>query len=140
MSLEVVESSTLPSDRKPAGDGWAVLLSTLDEVRRFGDAPLGHDGVRAVIAELIPSQIVTTLSSEGIACFSTDAAAIAGAKGNKTVALPGPARWAEGVAASFSGNPKAPAGARAQLAFLARGAEVAWATAGGLKPPPSARK
>lgn len=128
VNLEVLETAAVAPERKSTADGFALLLSSQDEVRHAGESPLLRNGVRAVIAELIPSQIVTTLSSEGIACFSTDAAGILAAKGQKTLQLPPSAKWAEGVQATFGGAKKV------SLSFLARGAEIAWATAGGLKP------
>lgn len=133
VTLEVLETSKVPRDRKAVGDGFALLLSTLDEVRRAGDTPLGREGVRAVIATLIPSQIVTTLASEGIACFSVDSDDLEGAKGQKSVALPPPLKWNEGVGATFGAK-------KVNLTFLAKGPEAVWVTGGGMKGTPIVSK
>lgn len=131
-TFEILETPIVPNT-KPSGDGWALILSTLDDVRRVGDSPLGRDGVRVVIAPLIPSQVVTTLSSEGIACFSTDASGLETAKGHKTLPLPAPAKWAEGLSIPIGKG-------KLNLAFLSRGPEGGWTTAGGLKGTPVGKK
>jgi aconitate hydratase len=130
VSLEVVEGCRTPQGRKAAGDGFVWVLGSLDEIRRGGDAPLAREGVRAIVAELVPSQVVTTLSSEGIACFSTDAAGLEALRGQKALALPAPAKWSEPIVTTAGKS-------KLTLTFLARGAEVGWVTAGGMKPTPA---
>ncbi len=133
VTLELLDSVRAPIDRKAQGDGFALLLQTLDEVRQAADSPLAREGVRAIVAVFIPSQCVTTLASEGVACFQTDDATVKASKGQKTLALPAPAKWAEGVAATIGKN-------KATLTHMAKAQEVIWTTAGGLKPTPSTKK
>ncbi len=135
MTLEIHESATVPDSKKGVGDGVALVLFTLDDVRSVAERPLHRSGVRAVVASFVPSYVVSTLAAEGIACFSTDAATLKSMKGQKSLSLPGPAKWSEGVSATVGK-------AKAQLSWLARGAEQAWTTAGGLRaatPAPKAK-
>ena len=133
VTLELCDSVRAPTDRKAQGDGFALLLQSLEDVRQAADSPLARDGVRAVIAAFIPSQCVTTLASEGVACFQADEATVKASKGQKTLALPPPSKWAEGVAATIGKT-------KATLVHLAKAQEITWATAGGLKPTPSTKK
>jgi aconitate hydratase len=132
LTLELHESAFVPAEKKGSGDGLALLLSTLDEVRSVAERPLGRAGVRALVASFVPSYVVSTLAAEGIACFSTDASTVKAMKGQKTLVLPAPAKWSEGVSAT-AGKTKA------QLTWLAKGAEQAWTTGGGLRSVPSGK-
>ncbi len=134
LNLDIHESAALP-EAKPAGDGFALVLSSLEDVRSVAERPLHRAGVRALIAAFVPSYVVSALAAEGIACFSTDAATIKSMKGQKNLSLPGPTKWGEGVSATVGKG-------KAQLVWLARGAEQAWTVAGGLRgatPPPKGK-
>jgi aconitate hydratase len=111
------------------GTGVALLLSTLDEVRAVSESPLDREGVRAVIAEYIPSQAASALASEGILPLRIDDAGMKGAKGQKTLSLTA-TKWDGDVSGTF-GKTKTP------LTSLLRGVEVTWAAAGGLKKEPA---
>jgi aconitate hydratase len=131
LTLEVLETPFVPAGHKASGDGIALVLATLDDVRWASERPLDRDGVRAVISSFIPSQAVTALAAEAIACFQIDEATLKAAKGAKTVTLSAPGKWPDGAAVAF-GKDKP----KGTSAYLARGAENTWATSGGLKPTP----
>ena len=62
----------------PNDPGLAVLVTKYDDIRSVAEASLlGPSRVRALIAPFIPSQMVTSLASEGIATFQLAASAIA---------------------------------------------------------------
>ncbi len=132
LTLELVDGPHVP-ERKAQGDGFALLLHHLEEVRQFSDDPLGQAGVRAIVAALTPSQAVTALASEGIACFAADPSVIAAGKGQKTLALPAPSKWGDDTAATIGK-------AKVSLAFKARGLEQGWTSSGGLKPGAATKK
>ncbi|MBV9946757.1 MAG: 3-isopropylmalate dehydratase [Myxococcales bacterium] len=126
--LDLVDSAALadvaPSPAKGPGGGIAVVCATLDEVRDLATrAPDVASAVRAVLAPYIPSALVALLSAAGIAALRIDAAAAKSLQGQKTIALPAPAQWAERQATTVNvGAAKLP------LTWLALGAERAWAT------------
>ncbi len=125
-TLELIEATRdLPAGRKPASDGFALLLSA-EEARALVEQPLGREAVRAVVAPFLPSQAVSALAAEGIACFQVDEAGLKALRGQKTLALPPPSRWTEGVGVAV-GKVKVP------LTSLVRGVELAWLGAGGLR-------
>jgi len=132
LTLDVLETPFVPAGAKASGDGFALLLSSLDDVRWATEHPLDRDGVRAIIARFIPSQPVTALAAEAIACFAIDEAGFKAAKGTKNVTISAPAKWAEGAVATFGGKDKP----KTTLAYLARALETGWTTNGGLKPTP----
>ncbi|MFO0551690.1 MAG: aconitase family protein [Polyangiaceae bacterium] len=129
VTLDLVEGVT------PSASPCALVLSTLDEVRHFGDTPLGRDSVRAVVASLIPSQVVTTLSSEGIACFAADDASMKAMKEQKSLTLPPSSKWSEPIATTAGKN-------KVTLSFLGRGIETGWVSSGGMRAatPPSKKQ
>ena len=132
MTLDVVEVPSVGS-REASGDGFVMVLPSLDEVRAVVERPLDHKGVRAVISTFVPSYITTALATEGIALFSCDATAIKGLKGQKTLTLSPPQKWNEGASAT-AGKTKV------ALTWLARGAEQGWTLAGGQRGAPVAKK
>jgi aconitate hydratase len=151
LTLEVLETPAVPPGRKPTGDGFALLLGTLDDVRLAAERPLDREGVRVVIAAFVPSQAVTALAAEAVVAFSIDDAALKSVKGSRQVSIPAPSKWgdaakADGVTATFAApsgkdaaGKDAPAkgkGATVALVPLTRGAEAGWSTGGGLKPTP----
>ncbi|MCL2723607.1 MAG: aconitase family protein [Polyangiaceae bacterium] len=140
-TLDLIEGtaslSTTPSKpAAPLSTGFAVVCSTLDEVRELAGraielAPL----LRAVIAPFIPSASVSFFSGLGIAALRIDAASIKSAKGQRTITLPAPAQWPDNSPTMISiGTQKVP------FVWLARGQERAWATAGTARPAPRATR
>jgi aconitate hydratase len=106
------------------------VCSTLDEVRELtGRATEIAGSVRAIVAPFIPSSSVALFSGLGIAALRVDAAAAKGFKGQRTIALPEPAKWPEkGPAVVTLGSQKV------SLTWLALGAERVWASAGTARP------
>jgi len=125
LNLDVLEAPMV-GQKKAAGDGFALVLSTLDEVRTVLERPLDHVGVRAVISTFVPSYVASALASEGVASFSTDAASLKNLKGQKTLALSPPQKWSEGASATAGKN-------KVNLTWLARSTEQSWTVAGGLR-------
>jgi len=116
-------------------NGVAVVCSTLDEVRELAArATEIASSVRAVVAPFIPSSSVALFSGLGIAALRVDPATVKGLKGQRTIALPEPAKWPEKEPAVVTlGTQKVP------LTWLALGAERAWASAGTARPQQGAR-
>jgi aconitate hydratase len=115
-----------PKGEAPNGEGYALLLESLDEVRAFAEQPLAREGIRAVVAPLVPSQAASALAAEGIAAFSVDEAGLKAAKGQKTLALPPPSKWSQALVGTFGK-------AKVSLVWLAKGPEQAWTGVGGLR-------
>jgi aconitate hydratase len=136
-TLELVDGSEFVSTADGSTNGRgavAVVCATLDEVRDLASraTEISH-AVRAVLAPYIPSGLVALLSAAGIAAIRLDPAAAKRIKGQKTIALPAPAQWAERQATTVSvGATKLP------LTWLALGAERAWATGAPKAPAPPA--
>jgi aconitate hydratase len=130
LTLEIVETATLPASRGEKTDGFVWVLDSLDAVRRAADTHLVRESVRALVAAVLPRQVVTTLAAEGIACFTCDD--LKSLKGQKTLTLPPAAKWADGVAVT-AGK------AKATLKPTARGVESQWLAAGGLRPSPKGK-
>jgi aconitate hydratase len=126
-TLELVEGPAFVESIRASQNGrstLAVVCSTLDEVRDLATrAPEVAHSVRAVLAPYIPSALVALLSAAGIAAIRLENGGAKALKGQKTIALPAPAQWAERRATTVSvGTAKLP------LTWLALGAERAWAT------------
>jgi aconitate hydratase len=120
-----------PSNAAEPTTGLALVLTTLDEVRSVVQNATEMPSLRAVLAPFIPSSAVATLASEGIAAFSIDAAGIEALKGEKILALPAPAKWADTV-------PVTAGKAKVDLTWLAIGAERTWTHAGTSRAPAKA--
>jgi len=116
-------SSKAGSNKPAASEGWALLLSTLDEVRAVVESPVARKSVRAVMAPFVPSGVVAALASEGIASFELSDSALQAARGQKSVALPAPTQWGDTVSASFGKS-------KVDVAWLATGVERNWTHAG----------
>jgi aconitate hydratase len=116
-----------------SANGVVVLCSTLDEVRELATRATEIAAtVRAIVAPFIPSSSVSLFSGLGIAALRVDAAAAKGLKGQRTIALPEPGKWAEkGPTVVTFGAQKVP------LTWLALGSERAWASAGTARPAPA---
>jgi aconitate hydratase len=106
-----------------SSEGYALLLSTLDEVRTVVEHPSARSSVRVVMAPFVPSGVVAALASEGIASFELSEDALKAAKGQKSVLLPAPAQWGDTVSASFGKT-------KVQVSWLATGVERTWTHAG----------
>jgi aconitate hydratase len=85
--------------------------------------------LRAVLAPFIPSGAVSLLSGVGIAALRLDAAGVKGLKGQRTIALPAPAQWAEKEPTVVAFGTQ-----KVSLTWLALGQERAWAGAGTSRP------
>ncbi len=130
-----VRTSPPSSDDKPTGDGFALVLANLDEIRAMGELWIDSARVRAVIAPLIPSGVTSALAAEGIASFAADAKVIEALRASKSLGLPAPAQWGDGCTA-MAGNE------RVALRWLAKANERAWTQAGTSRAPkaiPSAK-
>jgi aconitate hydratase len=139
-TLDVVEGPTLLVNGKgttlpAAGNGLAVVCSTLEEVRELASRAVElAPGVRAVLASFIPSGAVSLFSGVGIAALRFDAAGAKVLKGQKTLSLPAVAQWSEKDATVVALAP----GQKVALTWLALGPERAWVSAGTSRPPPPA--
>jgi aconitate hydratase len=129
-ALELVEGPLHLTNGAERASGVVVVCSTLDEVRELtARATEIATNVRAIVAPFIPSSSVALFSGLGIAALRVDAAAAKGFKGQRTIALPEPAKWPEkGPAVITLGTQKV------SLTWLALGAERAWASAGTARP------
>ncbi|MDB4934551.1 MAG: Aconitate hydratase [Labilithrix sp.] len=108
------------------GNALAIVCSTLEEVRELAARAVElAPNVRAVLAPFIPSGAVSLFSGVGIAALRFDAAGAKGLKGQRTIALPPPAQWAENEPTVIAiGSTKVP------LTWLALGPERGWVSAG----------
>jgi aconitate hydratase len=119
-------SATKPAPGAPSGDGIAVVLAKLDEVRTVSDSvTAGVMHVRAVIAPYIPSQVVTALASEGIASFQAPSSVVAavGKQRDLKLSLPKASAWGEKTDATLGKN-------KVQLKWLAVDREQTWVQQG----------
>jgi aconitate hydratase len=122
-TLQVIAALPTAAQSATGTEGFAAVLATTDEVRALADAPLGRDGLRAVFAPEVPSQIVTTLASEGVACFAIAADDVKAAREANALTIPSMSKW--DVTLQIAGD-KTKFGARA----LCRGPESTWLVAG----------
>ncbi len=101
-------------------DGIALVLSKLDEVRAASDAVItGALRIRAIIAPSIPSQMVTTFASEGIASFQATASVVAAVGKQKDLKLTLPKAWAPELEVTLGKN-------KVTLVWLAVEREQTW--------------
>ncbi|MBK9263441.1 MAG: 3-isopropylmalate dehydratase [Polyangiaceae bacterium] len=120
------------STAAPPSAGIALVLQSVDEVRAAAEAMIELANLRAVIAPLIPSGIVTIFASEGIAALGADASTIEALAKEKTLTLPEPAQWSNKVRATVGEQ-------TIDLAWLAIGTERTWTHAGTSRPAPSGK-
>ncbi|MCC6524113.1 MAG: 3-isopropylmalate dehydratase [Polyangiaceae bacterium] len=97
----------------------AVVLTELDDVRALGDAVALGSNVRALIAPYVPSQMVSTLAAEGVACFAVEPSALGAFKGQGQLALPKIGSWGDKTPAAAGKN-------KVELRWLAIDQELAW--------------
>src|SRR5207253_434828 len=102
VSADLIESSAAI----PASGTVAVIASSLDEVRGLATRAIEHGALRVVVAPFVPSGIAHLLAGAGVAVFVTDDAGREALRGQKSLALPGPAQWSEPIAI-VSGKGKA---------------------------------
>jgi aconitate hydratase len=127
LNLEVLESAAIPAARAEKTEGFIWVLDSLDAVRRAGDTHLVREHVRGLVAVTLPRQVVTTLASEGIACFLVDDAGMKAIKGQKTLSLPPLTKWGDGIALTLAKG-------KAILKAATRGVEAQWLVAGTSRP------
>ena len=132
-TLDVIEGPVQLGARTETNgntNGVAVVCQTLDEVRELAARAADiATNVRAIVAPFIPSSAVALFSGVGIAALRIDAAGAKKLEGQKSIALPPPAQWAEKEPTVVTlGSQKVP------LTWLALGAERAWASAGTARP------
>lgn len=127
LNLEVLETAAIPATRTEKTEGFIWVLESLDAVRRAGDTHLVREHVRGLVAVTLPRQVVTTLASEGIACFLVDDAGMKALKGQKALALPPLSKWADGIALTLAKG-------KATLKPATRGVEAQWLVAGTSRP------
>jgi aconitate hydratase len=127
LNLEVLESAAIPAARAEKTEGFIWVLDSLDAVRRAGDTHLVREHVRGLVAVTLPRQVVTTLASEGIACFLVDDAGMKAIKGQKTLSLPPLTKWGDGIALTLAKG-------KATLKPATRGVEAQWLVAGTSRP------
>jgi aconitate hydratase len=111
----------------PAATEIALVLPTLEDIRAFAGRASELPGVRAIVGTFIPSGIAHTLAGFGVAVFTIDD--LAGFEGVKSLALPAPSTWGEGVAV-VAGK------AKLTLTWTAIGNERPWMLAGTSRPAP----
>jgi aconitate hydratase len=124
-TLELVPGGQL--EQHLVGNGkstMAVFCASLDEVRALAArAESLAPAVRAVVATHIPGALVPLFSAAGIAALGVDDATAQKLQGQRSIALPAPAQWAEAGPTTI-----AVGAAKMPLTWLAVGAERAWAT------------
>jgi aconitate hydratase len=129
LTLDVLEGvpwngqAAIASAGASGGEGFALVLSNLDEVRAAVERSADLASVRAVFAPFVPSTAVAALASEGIAAFTLDAGSLKNIKGQKSLALPAPAQWGDKVSATFGK-------AKVEALWVATGVERTWTHAG----------
>jgi aconitate hydratase len=125
VTLDLVKG--LPKVAPAGAPEIALLLTTLDDLRAFAGRAIDYPQVRAIIGNFIPSGIAHSLAGLGIAVFSTEE--IAALESVKSLALPAPSAWGEGVTAT-AGKTKV------ALTWTAIGNERPWMLAGTSRPAP----
>ncbi len=150
-TLDIVEGAALVTAHLVNGKGTgaqanaapvnpiAVVCTTLEEVRELAARAVElAPNVRAVLAPFIPSGAVSLFSGVGIAALRFDAKGAQTLKGQRTIALPAPAQWAEDEPTSVALSGGAGAAPKVQLTWLALGPERGWVAAGTSRPAPAA--
>lgn len=119
----------LPPRDAPQTAGMALVLGSLDEVRKAAQACADLQNVRAVIARFIPSSLVPLFAGAGVAALGADDEALRSLRGHRHIALPSLS------ALDGSATLTATLGqSQIALAWLAVGAERQWTTNGTSRP------
>lgn len=132
-TFELVQG--LPPRDSASKEGRALLLASLDEVRRMAQSLEDFRDVRAIIAPFIPSALVPLFAGAGIAAFGVDGTALAAFKGQRQIGLP--------VLDEESDSPivNAKLGkSQVKLSWLAIGQERCWTRNGTSRPRPAPPK
>lgn len=103
--------------------GLAVVLSSHQQIRAILELVALGAPIRTVIAPHVPSQVVSSLASEGVASFEVSGAVLASMKNLKRLSLPKTSSWGPKTAAT-AGRTKL------QLCWLAMDRERGWTHAG----------
>jgi aconitate hydratase len=132
-NLELVEG--VPASSAWPTSDFALLLSTLDEVRQVGSLATGEGALKAIIAPFVPSGLVAILAGAGILALSADAATLKSLKGQKTIAIAPVTSSTDGTVAITTQNKT-----KVNLAWLAVGIERTWTFSGTSRPAPGAAR
>jgi aconitate hydratase len=113
--------SGLPTQGDAPTADHAVLLWSLDDVRRAAMLASAEGTLRAVIAPFVPSGLVAIFSGAGVLALSADAPTLRSLKGQKTITLPplGPDPDRGQIVASVGKS-------RVVFSWLAIGLERSW--------------
>ncbi|MBW2535987.1 MAG: 3-isopropylmalate dehydratase [Deltaproteobacteria bacterium] len=119
--------NSAPEPRKAQGGakprGMAVVLSGPEQVRAVADLVAVGSTIRTVIAEHLPSQIVSSLASEGVASFECEPSSLGSLKNQKRINLPKTASWGPSTTVTIGK-------AKLSLKWLAADRERDWTIAG----------
>jgi aconitate hydratase len=127
--LELVEGLAPPESKAD----YAVLLSSLEEVRQVAARVTGEGPIKVVIAPFIPSGLVPIFAGAGILALGGDPAILRSLKGQKSLALSPVGTGTDGVVTATTVNKT-----RVSFSWLAIGAERGWTLSGTSRPNPSA--
>jgi aconitate hydratase len=130
-TLELVAGLPAPGDT-PTAD-HALLLGSIDEVRRAAMRASGDGSLRTVVAPFIPSGLVAMFSGAGVLALSADAATLRSLKGQKTIAVPP-------IGPDMSQIPVTAGKTRFMLSWLAIGIERTWTINATSRPSPQAAR
>lgn len=103
--------------------GLAVVLESPEQVRGVAEIVAIGSPIRTVIAEHLPSQIVSSLASEGVASFELLSGSLSTLDNSKRLSLPKTSSWGPKTTAT-AGKTKL------QLRWMATDRECGWTLAG----------
>jgi len=119
VSLELVQA--VPQSSRLETPSAIVVTSPEHAMRIASDVLILAPGIRAVIAQFLPSALVSQLTGLGVAAFRIDPAQMALLDGAKAVQLPPTSQWgADGSVNALVGT------AKLKLQWLAKGVEKTW--------------
>lgn len=131
ITLELVHG--LPPRGSTSKGGRALVLASLDEVRRAAQMLDELRDVRAIIAPFVPSAWVPLFADAGIAAFEVEASALASFKAPRQIGLPA-LDDEEGSSSVHAKLGKS----QIELSWLAVGEERRWTRSGSSRPIPAA--
>ncbi len=111
----------IANGRELTNDPSVLLAHDADDIKWLIDQAHQHPQLRAVVADHIPSALVTVLSGLGILALRADEETLANLEAQRSVSVPSPKSWydAEYVELSCGASP-------VKLRWLAIGAERRW--------------
>jgi aconitate hydratase len=130
-TLELVAGLPAPGDT-PTAD-HALLLGSIDEVRRAAMRASADGGLRTVIAPFIPSGLVAIFSGAGVLALSADTTTLRSLKGQKNIAVPP-------IGPDMGQIPVTAGKTRFMLSWLAIGIERTWTINATSRPSPQAAR